>query len=226
MEKDVSESLPGVFINQSDQTDDFLLDQQAASNNPGGSAVGGKEDEDGDFGRFLMSMLDEAPMTANPPTAAPSALPGKKEKGRSSYTDPNFRYAAPFLAGITSYFERHGVPFEHVDVWVPSTVPQALESETAAPKIGSMGSGSSTNLTAMGGVTRLCFAGSATLGVQIVDESSEKKIVPLTADEGFNFSLFGDYSEKFSFSSGCGLPRTCLRLRRGCVGAVPGERAP
>ena len=33
-----------------------------------------------------------------------------------------------------------------------------------------------------------------------------KKIVPLTRDEIFNFSLFGVYSERFSFASGCGLP--------------------
>jgi len=91
-----------------------------------------------------------------------------------------------------------------------------------------MGSGSSNNLVGMGekdgkgGVCRLCFAGSATLGVQIVDEpapadvssksSNEKKnepmkkIAPLTGDEIFNFSLFGVYSKKFSFASGCGLP--------------------
>merc|ERR1719253_1412347 len=71
---------------------------------------------------------------------------------------------------------------------------------------------------------RLCFAGSATLGSQILHKPSplcataterdrqgsgnmtEKQVVPLTSDEMFNFSLFGDYSSKFSFSANCGLP--------------------
>ena len=70
------------------------------------------------------------------------------------------------------------------------------------------------------GAFRLCFAGSATLGMQIVGDSlsgeedgqkqdnllSEMKTYPLTGDEIFNFSLFGQYSSKFSFSSGYGLP--------------------
>lgn len=229
-----------------------------AGGNPGSTGVIGgnnnKEEEDGDFGRFLMSMLDEAPIATNnavagigghPLHAHPgaAALPGpaaKKAAARSSYCDPNFRYAAPFLAGITSYMERNGVPFEHIDIWVPTTIPPALEGEGrgsmgSAPMMGEMGSGGSqTSLVKMdvygggekGGDSRLCFAGSATLSVQIVDEpssaavdpsgnndgekknndASTKKIAPLSGDEIFNFSLFGDYSEKFSFSSGCGLP--------------------
>ncbi|KAL7538627.1 hypothetical protein ACHAXR_009430, partial [Thalassiosira sp. AJA248-18] len=313
MEKDVSEGLPGVFINREGYTnmndgsggmmmmggggsgggsgggdegnmmmmgagggaENYLVDMEAKrvaaalNNNAGGVAGSGgapgegewKDNNDGDFGRFLMSMLDEAPiMVANPLQVAGSSSGNssnmtmsthhaskKANTARSSYCDPNFRYAAPFLAGITSYIERNGVPFEHVDIWVPSTIPPSLESEQmSAPLIGSMGSGSTTNLAGMvnggtsgggggganngvvgkdgatSGVCRLCFAGCATLGVQIVEEPADttapqntndnnppemiKKIAPLTSDEIFNFSLYGDYSEKFSFSSGCGLP--------------------
>jgi len=217
----------------------------------GGNGGGGGDEEDGDFGGFLMSMFDEAPSAMNRVSGGthpqgvvgngaghPSVHPShtghaaKRAAARSSYCDPNFRYAAPFLAGITSYMERNGVPFEHVDIWVPSTIPPALENEGqgtsgSAPMIGEMGSGSSTNLMSSengekGGVCRLCFAGSATLSVQIVDEPAPadvssmstdekknemtKKIAPLTGDEIFNFSLFGVYSKKFSFASGCGLP--------------------
>mmetsp|Transcript_4032 Transcript_4032/g.7216 ORF Transcript_4032/g.7216 Transcript_4032/m.7216 type:complete len:612 (+) Transcript_4032:383-2218(+) len=216
----------------------------------GGNGGGGEEDGD-DVGGFLMSIFDEAPIATNHASGGtrpqgvfgngvghPSIHPShrghtaKKAAVRSSYCDPNFRYAAPFLAGITSYMERNGVPFEHVDIWVPSTIPPALENEGqgtsgSAPMIGEMGSGSSTNLMSSengekGGVCRLCFAGSATLSVQIVDEPAPadvssmstdekknemtKKIAPLTGDEIFNFSLFGVYSKKFSFASGCGLP--------------------
>ncbi|KAL3758223.1 hypothetical protein ACHAWU_004861 [Discostella pseudostelligera] len=281
MEKDISENMPGVFINQrvddiaevvgSDMKIRRIGDYDASgggaemrsisvSSMPqaavaGGSLVAssdGHHDEDGELNRFLMSMLDEAPIATNTIGAvhhtshhdedsalASSSVGGKKSNAtlRSS-CDPNFRYAAPFLAGITSYMERHGVPFEYVDIWVPSVVPPALERELSTPFIGSMGSGSNpTNTSSPGGETcldesggnqgvfRLCFAGSATLGVQIVDQSSsldslsikddaqkkentshEMNVYPLTGDEIYNFSLFGQYSSKFSFSSGCGLP--------------------
>eukprot|EP00581_Thalassiosira_minuscula_P004956 CAMPEP_0183742376 /NCGR_PEP_ID=MMETSP0737-20130205/64590_1 /TAXON_ID=385413 /ORGANISM="Thalassiosira miniscula, Strain CCMP1093" /LENGTH=1103 /DNA_ID=CAMNT_0025977957 /DNA_START=214 /DNA_END=3525 /DNA_ORIENTATION=- len=243
MEKDLSESTPGVFINQvvDQRGEDFLhkLEVKSRSNSLGGGGISGmgdenrREEEDGDFGRLLMSMLDEAPVDAFGHGASLPSHTGhatKKSSIRSSYCDPNFRYAAPFLAGMTSYMERNCVPFEHVDIWVPSTVPPALENEGkgsmgSAPMIPEMGSGSSGNLTMMdddndgSGTCRLCFAGSATLAVQIIDEpaasssSSEKashemtkKFTTLTSDEIFNFSLYGDYSEKFSFSAGCGLP--------------------
>mmetsp|Transcript_1831 Transcript_1831/g.3489 ORF Transcript_1831/g.3489 Transcript_1831/m.3489 type:complete len:444 (-) Transcript_1831:98-1429(-) len=218
----------------------------------GGNGGGGGDEEDGDFGGFLMSMFDEAPITRNHISGGthPHGVVGhgvghssihpsrtghtaKKVAARSSYYDPNFRYAAPFLAGITSYMERNCVPFEHVDIWVPSTIPPALVNEGqgslgSAPIIGEMGSGGSNNLVSGekdgkgAGVCRLSFAGSATLGVQIVDEpapadvssksSNEKKnepmkkIAPLTGDEICIFSLFGVYSRRFSFASGCGLP--------------------
>ena len=54
-----------------------------------------------------------------------------------------------------------------------------------------------------GGASTLVAASAAATATATKNPS---KTVPLTADETFNFSLFGDYSEKFSFSVGCGLP--------------------
>lgn len=93
-------------------------------------------------------------------------------------------HSAPFLAKTIGYLQRHNVPFEHVDLWVPSFVP--------------------TNNEGSGEVCRLCYAGSATVEKQV--EQDGKTIRNLTAEEQFNLFAFGDYSEKFSFDVGCGLP--------------------
>jgi hypothetical protein len=240
-----------------------------------------EEDDDGEFEGFLMSMLEDTPAsaaTAAVPASVPRAVyqrgspkhrlllppPGALRPSSSSSSssstpssaysssrDPNFRASAPFLAGVVTYMERHAVPFEHVDVWVPSAL---VMRQRSAPLVSSLGSGSTANLAGMGGggdegggvsggpgggkaenrIGRLCFGGSATLGTQIVGalppspsssgaagvdgeagtgrkgppppSPDSRTIAPLTDDEAFNFSLFGDYSEMFSFSSGCGLP--------------------
>jgi hypothetical protein len=94
-------------------------------------------------------------------------------------------HSAPFLSKTTSYLQRLGIPFEHVDLWVPSFVPgdgEDLDSTTC----------------------RLCFAGSAT--VDKVIEQDGKSGRSLTTEERFNLFAFGDYSQKFSFDVGCGLP--------------------
>jgi hypothetical protein len=53
-------------------------------------------------------------------------------------------------------------------------------------------------------VCRLCYAGSATVE-KLIDEDG-KTSRALTSDEKFNMYAFGDYSQKFSFDVGCGLP--------------------
>ena len=182
MEKDVNESLPGIFIDQQEELEDFDTTVEASVMNSGGSHPSSNGNQD---------VLKNLP------------FPG------SSY-EPNFKHAAPFLAGIVSYIERNSIPFEHADVWVPSCI-----NDAGAFNPLSKGSESSAQSN-----TRLFFAGSVTVGVQIVADSEphlsfpaiEAKVngstkrVPLTGDEKLNFSLFGDYSEKFSFSNGCGLP--------------------
>ena len=89
---------------------------------------------------------------------------------------------APFLGKMISYMQRHAVPFEHVDAWVPSFVPVPGSSESKC---------------------RLCFAGSATTEVQI---ATNGQAVAMSNDDRFDWLAFGEYSQKFSFDVGCGLP--------------------
>ena len=95
-------------------------------------------------------------------------------------------HSAPFLAKTITYLQRHNVPFEHVDLWVPSFVP-ATGAEMSS-----------------GEACRLCYAGSATVEKQV--DQDGKSVRSLTSDEQFNLFAFGDYSQKFSFDVGCGLP--------------------
>lgn len=215
MERDISEKVHGVFIDRGLEKED-LID-------------GLENDQDGDFGRFLMSILDDGGTVGksfehSASSSASNVAPSMKKASYRSTIDSNFRCAAPFLAGVVSYVEKNSIPFEHVDLWVPSFIPP---SDSEQISMGSMGSGSNLAAFAGGagdsrGVCRLCFAGSATMGLQVLpddamnnsssmstadsDRKENVKTIPLSSDEIFNFSLYGDYSEKFSFSSGCGLP--------------------
>ncbi|GKY95238.1 hypothetical protein MPSEU_000486500 [Mayamaea pseudoterrestris] len=90
-------------------------------------------------------------------------------------------HAAPFLSKVTAYLQRHSVPFEHVDLWVPSFVEQSVGDTSC----------------------RLCYAGSATVDRMLCEDTTSRD---LTGDERFNLCAFGDYSQKFSFDVGCGLP--------------------
>ncbi|KAL7556839.1 hypothetical protein ACA910_016313 [Epithemia clementina (nom. ined.)] len=93
-------------------------------------------------------------------------------------------HSAPFLSKAITYMQRHNVPFEHIDLWVPSFVPS--------------GSGDQDP------VCRLCYAGSTTVESVVPEDGSKART--MTAEENFNFFTFGDYSQKFSFDVGCGLP--------------------
>lgn len=97
-------------------------------------------------------------------------------------------HSAPFLAKTVTYLKRHDVPFEHVELWVPSFVPQA-------------NGGTATGTTS---TCRLCFAGSATVDEYVEEGAKTKK--PLSQQNQFSLQAFGDYSQKFSFDVGCGLP--------------------
>jgi hypothetical protein len=90
-------------------------------------------------------------------------------------------HSAPFLIKVTAYLQRHSVPFEHIDVWVPSFVPGSE-----------------------GGECRLCYAGSATTDKLVGEDGKTSRA--LTSEEKFNLYAFGDYSQKFSFDVGSGLP--------------------
>jgi len=148
-----------------------------------------------------------------------------------SSSEPNFKLAAPFLSKITAYVEHNRIPFECADIWVPSEgCPSSSSSggeATGNPPAATRGSG--CERSAPGVTGRLCFAGSAVVNVQVANDDdvllspaasssssssqaggsaggNSKRVVPLTGDEVYNLSLFGNYSEKFSFLPGCGLP--------------------
>jgi hypothetical protein len=100
--------------------------------------------------------------------------------------NPLILYASPFIEKILKVINRLSIPFEHVDVWVPSFVDcDPSESD-----------GSQTQKC------RLCFAGCGTAEVKITIGEP----VALSVDEKFDLMSFGEYSEKFSFEIGCGLP--------------------
>jgi len=149
----------GVFI---EKTDAEL--RMAAS----GGSIDGTEDKN--IEDEMLSMLAED-------RASYSSL---DVNGKSSLL-----HSAPFLAKVTTYLQRHAVPFEHVDLWVPSFVGDGTEGSSPP-------------------ACRLCFAGSATAEKMIGDDGKTSR--PLTGDELFNLYAFGDYSQKFSFDVGCGLP--------------------
>ncbi|KAL9185733.1 hypothetical protein ACHAXT_003510 [Thalassiosira profunda] len=212
-----------------------LAGESGATADAGGASQGGAAHEVSadDSGQSAMTTLARGASSGSGATSPGSAEPSMPPPpfrsallpSLGSSDGPNFRSAAPFLAKITGYIERNQYPFEHIDIWVPSSSdPVAIDPTGAtAPEPSLLGSGSTSG---QGG--RLCFAGSASVGVQVLpDEApadlmsdspsglpqvpsfgyqSRKPSVPLTSDEMYHLSLFGSYSSKFSFSSGSGLP--------------------
>jgi len=128
-------------------------------------------------GKFDRSLADEKVMSF----MSEDNFSGLDVNGKSSLL-----HSSPFIAKVTSYLQRHNVPFEHVDLWVPSFV------------------GANGMANADQTACRLCFAGSATTE-KLIDDNG-KTTRALKADEKFNLYAFGDYSQKFSFDVGCGLP--------------------
>lgn len=96
-------------------------------------------------------------------------------------------HSSPFLNKVMAYIKRHNVPFEHVDVWVPNA----------------------GNDTGVGNI--LGFAGCATSDNQLMSSSEKGPAVPLYPEDKLNFLAFGDYSQKFSFADGYGLPGRVFR---------------
>lgn len=128
---------------------------------------------------------------------------------------------SPFLSRIINYIHRNNIPFEYVDAWVPSFVPDGESGDDTGSQEGGGGGGGesvasgqqSSNSNANGeqkqSKCRLCFAGSIVAKQVIVGgegTNQYRRAVPLTPDDQFNLAAFGDYSESFSFDVGCGLP--------------------
>ena len=116
---------------------------------------------------------------------------------------------SPFLHRIMLYIQRNHVPFEYIDAWVPSFVPDASAAETAPSESSSVAGSDTGKQIEEKTKCRLCFAGSTVAKQVIVGDTAAgqtRRAVPMSADEQFNLSAFGDYSESFSFDVGCGLP--------------------
>jgi len=94
-------------------------------------------------------------------------------------------FSSPFVGRVVQYLHRHKLPFEYVDAWVPSFVPSS-DAPDAEQKC------------------RLCFAGFASCDVEIPEDGTAP--VPISGQHHFDLLSFGEYSAKFSFDVGCGLP--------------------
>ena len=117
--------------------------------------------------------------------------------------------ASPFLHKIMGYIHRNQVPFEYIDAWVPSFVPDTSDDKTQSESGSAAGSDAKQSTEEKQPKCRLCFAGSMVAKQVIVGDvaaGQARRAVPMSADDQFNLSAFGDYSESFSFDVGCGLP--------------------
>jgi hypothetical protein len=108
-------------------------------------------------------------------------------------------YSSPFVGKVIQYLHRHNIPFEHIDAWVPSFVPSTGEGvhQPQQQSNANVANGSDQKC-------RLCFAGFGTADMQIPDDGGRP--VPLSSQDQFDLLSFGEYSQKFSFDVGCGLP--------------------
>lgn len=122
--------------------------------------------------------------------------------------------SSPYLHKIMAYVHSHNVPFEYVDVWVPSFVPdssddQQSQSESSGGAGGGIDCKQESAMVEKQSKCRLCFAGSIVANQEVVGDvmlGHFSRAIPLSPDDHFNLSAFGEYSESFSFDVGCGLP--------------------
>ncbi|KAI2513965.1 hypothetical protein MHU86_349 [Fragilaria crotonensis] len=127
---DAKNSDNGVFIEHADD------DQQAAEESAAAMILGA---DGADADDVLALLSDKSMLESTKPSST-----GNEFAGGSSLL-----HSAPFLSRALSYMHRHHVPFEHIDLWVPSFVPNTPDGET---------DGASN--------CRLCYAGNATVEMQ------------------------------------------------------------
>jgi len=203
-----AEATPGVFIDHNQAPDEIDFDLLA-------SAIESNDYDDADFSNLYLSLVDVPQPSAavsdnssqryndDPSQCSLQKAPPTGKGLLMSSAAPNFKFAAPFLSRAASYIEHNKVPFEHIDIWVP-TMTTSLDDPSGATSLQPcLGSGSLEHRSG-----RLCFAGSYSLDVHMVNdpETSTLKQTNLPQESVYNLLLFGSYSEKFSFSVGCGLP--------------------
>jgi len=144
------------------------------------AAIGAKIDMDTDTDDFLNLLSDSALFSENFPGSLDVSDHGKQPLVTSSTS------ASPYLAKVIAYIQRHNIPFEHVDAWVPSILPENGTDPASSS-------------------TRLCYAGSATADFEVLGPVGSVS-QPIKPEKRFNLEAFGNYSEKFSFDVGGGLP--------------------
>ena len=145
---------------------------------------------------------------------------GNINEQSSNSTSMSYASSSPYLHKIMAFVQTHNVPFEYIDVWVPSFVPDSSsdDQQSQSEHSGGGGGGGGTD----GGKQqqsqesgekqskcRLCFAGSIVANQEVVGDAMlghSSRAIPLSPDDHFNLSAFGEYSESFSFDVGCGLP--------------------
>ena len=111
----------------------------------------------------------------------------KKRQAAPEHCASSLReFSSPFVGRVVRLLEKSKLPFEHVDAWVPSFMPNTDSNEPGQQKC------------------RLCFAGFASTKSEIPVIGNEP--VPLSSQHQFDLLSFGEYSAKFSFDVGCGLP--------------------
>jgi hypothetical protein len=112
----------------------------------------------------------------------------KKRQGNLASTVRHV--SSPFVGKVIQYLDRNHLPFEYIDAWVPSFISNG--DPTAAVSADEQSR------------CRLCFAGFATTRFKVpVDGGRPEAMSP---QDQFDLLSFGEYSSKFSFDVGCGLP--------------------
>jgi len=127
--------------------------------------------------------------------AGRSSLSGVAQKNKEQMGRSIKDFSSPFVGRVIQYIEKHHLPFEHIDAWVPSFVSQNDEPSI----LDDQKNGLSTEQAC-----RLCFSGYASTDVEI--PAGGGAAIPLSSNVKFDLFSFGEYSSKFSFNVGCGLP--------------------
>ncbi|KAL3934502.1 MAG: hypothetical protein SGBAC_009800 [Bacillariaceae sp.] len=127
-----------------------------------------------DFDAVLSDLMDPEEEAAQPVnmTSHPTST------ARNSTQSPSPSSCGPFLEAVTQYMETSNIPFQHVDVWVPSFLPRDSDGPSKAVDMEKL---------------RLFHAGYSTRG-------------DIDASVTYALNEFGVYSENFSFEPGHGLP--------------------
>ncbi len=154
----------GVFIEKSIMTDGHRSDQVLSSGN---------------------SAMNTITTMAN--------MSSFSQKNKDASTRRSIKdFSSPFVGRVIQYIEKHHLPFEHIDAWVPSFVSHNEEPNKMEEPM---------NLDQK---CRLCFAGYASTDTEV--PTGGGRPTPLSSNVKFDLFSFGEYSSKFSFDVGCGLP--------------------